>query len=309
MIEVKYTNKNKKHNIPYNIRALEAYVEEAKGVPFLRFPSYDGLAYVRHGFSTKLGGVSKGEWTSMNLSYTRGDQPDHVDENYRRICQALDMKTENLVLSDQVHDTKVVLVGEEQRQGQDLRQKKLVGIDGLVTKDKGVILSTSYADCVPLFFVDQDHQAIGSSHSGWRGTVGKIGAKTVKKMTEEFATDPKQLLCVIGPSICQSCYEVSQDVYDAFVNFVDAKEIARQQNWEEEKVLHLIDSVFIDKANGKYQLDLWMANKLILLEAGVPQENIAVSCVCTCCNHSWLYSHRASQGRRGNLNGFLELVD
>jgi YfiH family protein len=184
----------------------------------------------------------------------------------------------------------------------------LADIDGLVTNEKNVVLSTSYADCVPLFFVDERNEAIGLSHSGWRGTVGKIGAKTVEKMKKEFGTNPNDLKVMIGPSICQDCYEVSQDVKEAFDGFVSVETIMQMQQKERDEVEQMLKSVFIDKPMKKYQLDLWMANKLILMEAGIPEEQIGVSCVCTCCNSTLLYSHRASQGKRGNLSAFLEII-
>ena len=275
---------------------------------FFTFPMYDKISFIRHGFSTRQGGVSEGYLGTMNLSYSRGDKDSNVDENYRRICHALGMQTENLVLSDQVHDTVVYRAGKKDCQGTDLRKKKLADIDGLVTNEKNVVLSTSYADCVPLFFVDERNEAIGLSHSGWRGTVGKIGAKTVEKMKKEFGTNPNDLKVMIGPSICQDCYEVSQDVKEAFDGFVSVETIMQMQQKERDEVEQMLKSVFIDKPMKKYQLDLWMANKLILMEAGIPEEQIGVSCVCTCCNSTLLYSHRASQGKRGNLSAFLEII-
>ncbi|MCR4801903.1 MAG: peptidoglycan editing factor PgeF [Lachnospiraceae bacterium] len=307
MKEIIWTFENKKSKIRYNHGEEQAKLCENEGVPFFTFPSLLETQIVKHGFSTKLGGVSKGEWESMNLSYSRGDDPECVDENYRRICKALQIKTENVVLSDQVHDTVVMRVGKKECQGASLREKMLQGIDGLVTSESEVALCTSYADCVPLFFVDTKNKAIGSSHSGWRGTVGKIGAKTVETMKQEFGSKPEELKVVIGPSICQSCYEVSKDVFDAFEDFVDVRKISKLQQMPEEKVSEWVDAVFEEKPEEKYQLDLWLANKLILMEAGVKEEKIAVSCVCTCCNHELLFSHRYTKGKRGNLNGFIAL--
>ena len=157
----------------------------------------------------------------------------------------------------------------------------------------GVVLTTFYADCVPLYFVDPVRKAIGLSHSGWRGTVGRIGQITVEKMTQEYGTRPEDLTVAIGPSICRSCYEVSEDVIEQF-----------RQNFSE----GLWEKLYDIKENGKYQLDLWEANRQILLEAGVSQERILTPGLCTCCNPSFLFSHRASKGQRGNLAAFLELL-
>lgn len=306
--EMKWKLKNEISGLSYNTGEEKGNLQRKGEVSFITFPSFEKLDFIRHGFSTREGGVSEGVLGTMNLSYTRGDEPERVDENYKRICEALGFLPERLVLSDQVHDTKVQRVGSQDCQGKNLREKKLKGIDGLITNEENVVLCTSYADCVPLYFVDTAKKAIGHSHSGWRGTVGKIGAKTVERMREEFGTRPEDLVVVIGPSICQECYEVSKDVYDAFVGFVNKEKIAAAQKMSIEKVQSMIESVFEEKEQEKYQLDLWMANKLILMEAGVPEAQINISCVCTCCNHKILFSHRASQGKRGNLAGFLSLI-
>lgn len=305
---MKVTLKNKKRDILYNKNNSTTLLRYNGEVSFLQFSELDKLPFVRHGFSTREGGVSTGDLGTMNLSYTRGDNPDFVDENFERICKALDMDTAHLVLSNQVHETIVERVSKSDCQGEDLREKKLLGIDGLVTNEKEVILCTSYADCVPLYFVDKKNKAIGHSHSGWRGTVGKMGAETLVKMKNEFGTDPRDVIAVIGPSICQECYEVSEDVYLAFSNFVSCAKIAERQGCSLEEVQRMLEAVFVEKANRKYQLDLWMANKLILMEAGIPETQISVSCVCTGCNKDLLFSHRATNGKRGNLCGFLELV-
>ena len=118
----------------------------------------------------------------------------------------------------------------------------------MITNVPGVVLATYYADCVPLYFVDPVHHAIGLSHSGWRGTVGKIGKVTIEKMHQEFGSDPAELLTAIGPSICQDCYEVSEDVILEFQNAFNEK------YW---------NRLFYKKDNGKYQLNLWEANRII----------------------------------------------
>ena len=165
-------------------------------------------------------------------------------------------------------------------------------MDGLVTDVPGLVLVTFYADCVPLFFLDPVKHAVGLSHSGWRGTVGKIGKVTVETMVREYGSRPEDILAAVGPSICQDCYEVSADVIEAF-----QKQYGKKQ-W---------DSLFYKKENGKYQLNLWRANELVFLESGILPEHISVTDVCTCCNPEILYSHRASKGMRGNLAAFLGL--
>lgn len=270
----------------------EAELREQAGVPFFVFPSIEKTGSVVHGFSTRLGGVSEGIFSSMNVSFTRGDREEAVRENYRRLGAAMGFSCENLVCSDQTHTVNLRVVTEEDRGKGFVRPKDYTDIDGLVTDVPGLVLAAFYADCVPLYLVDPVRRCIGLSHAGWRGTVGKIGKKTVELMREQYGSSPEDLVAAIGPSICQSCYEVSKDVIEKFQEAFD------ERFWPE---------LFYEKDGGKYQLNLWRANELGFLEAGVRAERIAAAGVCTCCNPGLLFSHRASRGRRGNLGAFLML--
>lgn len=261
-------------------------LKEEKGVPYFSYPLLEGTGMVDHGFSTRLGGVSRGCFWSMNISTSRGDDPQAVAENRRRIAAAIGVDPERMVYTRQTHTTKVAVVT-----GKDAG-RSLPDTDGMATDVPGLCLVTFYADCVPLFFVDPVRKAVALSHSGWRGTVGKMANATVKTMEEAFGTDPKDVIAAIGPSICQDCYEVGQDVIDQFrANY-------RKEEWE---------SLYYRKDNGKYQLDLWRANELNLLEAGIRKEHLAVTNLCTCCNRDLLFSHRAMGNDRGNLSAFLAL--
>ena len=171
-------------------------------------------------------------------------------------------------------------------------KKEYKDVDGLITNVRGLVLTTFYADCVPLFFVDPVHHAIGLSHSGWRGTAGRIGQETVARMSEEFGTLPEDIYAAVGPSICQDCYEVSGDVIEEF-----------SKNFS----YSCLDRLFYKKTDGKYQLDLWEANRIVFVESGIREEHISMPGICTCCNPEFLFSHRASGGRRGNLAAFLAL--
>lgn len=265
-------------------------VEIAEGqFPYLSFPLLEETGIVKHCFTTRLGGVSKGIFESLNLNFSRGDEQEAVKENFRRISKALGTQYENFVFTDQTHTTNVKRVGKEDLGKGLTKERDYSDIDGLITNEPGVVLSTFYADCVPLYFVDKKHLAIGLSHSGWRGTVHRMGKVTLEAMKREFQTKPEEVVCAIGPSICQTCYEVSENVAIEF---------------KQEFPKH-IDEILQEKGNGKYQLDLWKSNEIVLLEAGVKREHLAVTNICTCCNDKLLFSHRASQGRRGNLGAFL----
>lgn len=269
-------------------------VNQKGDLVWLTYPALDNLDWLIHGFSTRLGGKSKGIYSSMNLSFTRGDDPDAVMENYRRISSALRIQPEKIVTSDQTHTTNLRVVGEEDCGCGITRDRDYQDIDGLITNVPGIVLATFYADCVPLYFIDPVRRAAALSHSGWRGTVNRMGKATIQRMTEEYGTDPADLITAIGPSICQDCYEVSEDVIDAF-----RLEFAPE--------LH--EKLFYPTVPGKYQLNLWEANRQILLEAGVQKDNIHMPGICTCCNPDFLFSHRASKGKRGNLAAFLSIKE
>ncbi len=405
--------------------------KEKEGVTFLTYPAFEEMPEIVHGFSTRLGGVSEGIYSSMNLSFTRGDKEEAVKENYRRISSAMGFAMENIVTSDQTHTANVRRVTEEDRgngitkprpykdvdgmitdvpgiamenivtsdqthtanvrrvteedRGNGItKPRPYKDVDGMITDVPGIVLATfyadcvplyfvdpvqkaiglshsgwrgtvskigkitvekmseeygtrPYADCVPLYFVDPVQKAIGLSHSGWRGTVSKIGKITVEKMSEEYGTRPEELYAAVGPSICQKCYEVSEDVAEEFRRAFDPKYwnalFYKKENgkyqlnlWEAnpsicQKCYEVSEDVaeefrrafdpkywnalFYKKENGKYQLNLWEANRIVLLESGIPEDHISMPNLCTCCNPEFLFSHRASKGKRGNLGAFL----
>ena len=256
-------NLKKKNN---DIVLEEVWCENGAGstLPLLKYPLLEQTGIVEHCFTTRIGGVSKGIYESLNLSFTRGDEDAAVRENFRRLAGAMKTDVSKFVFTDQTHTTNVRRVTAEDAGKGIVKERDYTDIDGLITNEPGLVLSTFYADCVPLYFVDPVHRAIGMSHSGWKGTVGKMGAATITAMKREFGTETKDLVCAIGPSICQDCYEVSEDVTSRF------KETFREEDWKD---------LFYKKENGKFQLDLWKANEINLQEAGVLPEHIADKCV------------------------------
>lgn len=265
-------------------------VQEKNGVTYLTFPAWEQFPEFVHGFSTRLGGVSEGCCSSMNLSFSRGDKDEAVRENYRRLSDAMGFAMDHLVMSDQTHTTNVRVVTEADQGCGLTRPKPYTDVDGMVTNVPGLVLATFYADCVPLYVIDPVRRCIGLSHSGWRGTVGKMGKETVQKLAEVYGSDPNDLWAAVGPSICQDCYEVSEDVIE------QVREAFEEQLWPK---------LFYLKENGKYQLNLWQANYEIFLECGIRPSHISLPNLCTCCNPEFLFSHRASKGKRGNLGAFL----
>lgn len=263
---------------------------EINGVTFVEFKPFDRFDWIKLHFSTRLGGVSSQEFTSMNFSFDRGDDYSNVLENFNRFTATLGLTPDNCVSSKQTH-TKNVLKVDRMHSGMGVtRDRDFTDIDGLITNEKNLCLVTSFADCVPVYFVDEKNHCIGASHSGWRGTVANITEETLKRMKEEYGTNPKDVYAFIGPSICQDCYEVDDVVYNEF----------REKYSEAE-----MRDMFVVKDNGKYQLSLWMANYYNMINSGIKSENIGITDLCTCCNSDILFSHRASKGKRGVLCGFM----
>ena len=285
---------NFKKKTTCNILELKKHiVDEIQNieVPLLHYPLLEETGIVDHCFSTRMGGVSRGIYESMNFSFVRGDDPEAVMENYRRVAGAMGSEIECFVTTDQTHTVNVRKVTVEDAGKGVTKPRDYTDVDGLITNEPGLILSTFYADCVPLYFVDPVNKAIGLSHSGWRGTVSRMGKVTLEAMREAYDTNPADVYAAVGPSICQDCYEISEEVAERFY---------REFPEHGEEIL-------INKGNGKYQLDLWKTNEMILLEAGILPEHLAVTNICTCCNEKLLFSHRASRGQRGNLGAFLML--
>lgn len=255
------------------------------GVVYLTFPLLEKAGGNKHAFSTRFGGVSKGKFSSMNFNFSLGDNTDDVLENYRRFCVAFGADSKNCVLSQQTHTNNVRIVSFEDKGKGIYRECDYSNIDGLVTDEKGLVLVTQYADCTPLVFFDPVKKVVGTSHAGWRGTVQEIGKETVELMCQRFGSNPKNILCGIGPNIAQCCYEVDDPVIDRVksLSYLD------------------LESCYTEKSPGKYMLNLKEVNRQILINCGIKPENIDVADLCTCCNSSVFHSHRATNGNRGTL--------
>lgn len=281
--------------IQWNLKNEEPVFETVsrEGVPFLSFRALDRTGMTINGFSTRLGGASRGKFSTMNFSLSRGDEPEAVRENFSRMANALGVDVDKMVLSHQTHTTNIHRVTEADLGKGVVRESDFRDIDGLITDLEGVTLVTVYADCVPLYFLDKTHRAIGLSHSGWRGTVHAMAQVTLREMEAAFGTGPEDLEVCIGPSICRDCFEVGEEVVREFREVFPEK-------------YH--DSLMVPNGKpGKYQLDLWRANQILFLEAGLKPEQIHTTNLCTMCNSDYLFSHRKMGNERGNLGAFLAL--
>lgn len=262
------------------------------GVVYYTFPAFDAVPFVRHGFSTRLGGVSTGTFDSMNLSFTRGDDPQAVRENFDRFCRAIGVDSENAVVSAQEHHTVIYNVTASDRGRGVTRERGYADIDGLITDEPNIPLFTQYADCVPLFFVDPVRRVVGTSHAGWRGTAAEIGAVTVERMRTDYGCRPEDILAAIAPSIGPCCFEVDAPVIEAF-----------------EKLDVYDDGCFTRVNEEKVRINLWEVNRRSLLKVGVQATHITVTDLCTKCHPDVFWSHRVTGGKRGSLAACIAIAE
>lgn len=263
-------------------------IRTENGVCYITFPALEQCG-VKHAFTTRIGGVSKGVYSSMNMSFFRGDDAADVTENYRRICEIIGTDYRRCVLSKQTHTTNIRIVTESDAGKGIICERDFDDTDGLITDVPGITLVTQFADCTGLLFCDPKKRVIAASHAGWRGTAGEIGRLTVEKMHDSFGCDPGDIRAGIAPSIGPCCFEVDQPVIDQFEKI---------KSYDVSKVIK-------DDGNGKYHVDLWKANCLSLLSAGLREENISVTDICTKCNSDVFFSHRVTGFDRGNLAALI----
>ena len=271
---------------------IKNYKVGEQSLPLIESPLLQGFSGLRHGFSTRKGGVSKEHLSSLNFGFSLGDDRENVIENFRIMGTALGGQAEDFVLTKQTHSVNVRRVGRDDRGKGIFRERDYTDVDALMTNEEGVILTAFSADCVPILFYDKGHRAIASCHSGWRGTHGRILAEVIKAMEEEFSSKPEEIYIAIGPSICKNCYEVSSDVGEAFL---EAFPISTKIKYcPVERV-----------SEEKFHIDLWELNRLIALECFIPPDNISISGYCTMENPELFFSHRYSQGKRGVQGAFI----
>lgn len=259
-------------------------------IPYLAADGMDAAGGVAHGFSTRLGGVSEGMWASLNLGTSRGDNPDHVRENYRRFMAAIGARGGRLVKANQVHkDTVRVVTSADWKE--DICEKVSFEADGLMTATPGIALMISTADCIPVLFYDPVRRVIAAAHAGWRGTADGIVTRTVERMEDVYGCHPEDILVAIGPGICPNCFETHEDVPNAMMATLGTSVLQHIQI----------------KENGKFSVDLKGINAKRLEQAGLNPENIAVCRECTACQPDKFWSHRKVGNNRGSMAAVIEL--
>ncbi len=258
--------------------------ENQNGLIYMR----SSLIAAKHAFTTRFGGVSGGEFATLNLGSNRGDDPKAVRENYRRVCALFGVDKNGACVTNQVHKNDVRVVT-----GAD-RHICLGPVpyeaDGLVTAEKGLPIFCFTADCVPVLLWDREGRAIGAVHCGWRSSVGDILNNALEAMGS-LGAEPSAIRAAIGPAIGSCCFETDDDVPEAITVWLKGD----------------TESLFTKRADGKTLVDLRGANARRLMQLGVPAENIDVSDECTFCSHDKYWSHRYTRGRRGSQASVIML--
>jgi len=257
------------------------------GVTFLEFELFAKMDWLRHCFSTRIGGVSEGQFSSMNFR-VKGDSIENVRENYKRICEAGSFSFDTLTLSAQEHGTNIKEITQDDIGKGFHKERDYDNIDGLMTDIKGVTLSTFHADCAAVFLADPVNKAISLVHAGWRGTVDKIVRVAIAEMKKAYGTKPEDIIAGVGASICEACFEVDAPVYELFYEFAEYRRVSEQKE-------------------GKYFIDLKSVNRKILLDCGVFDKNIEISKLCTKSDDELFYSHRRDGDNRGSMAAFMEI--
>lgn len=264
---------------------------QVNGVTFLAADGFRAAGGVAHGFSTRLGGVSAGIYTSLNLGSTRGDEPDRVRENYRRFCAAIGADVTRVVMTNQIHST-VIRTAAPSDVKSDLYDREGYECDGLITNTPGLALTIFSADCIPVLLYDPVQRVIAAVHAGWRGTAGDIAGKAARQMCAEYGCRPEEILAAIGPGISACCFETHADVPQAMTAALG----------------DLVKPHIISLENGKFKVGLKEINAALLECAGLEPGHIEISGDCTACLPEKYWSHRATQGQRGSQAAMIQLL-
>lgn len=277
---------------------------EKNGVCFYTSPILEKYGIV-HGFFTRHGGVSGGDFDSLNVSTARKDRSGSLDnqknvlENYRIALSVLGTAPEKAVGAKQVHENTVLRVTDEDcARGINPVLSEMSGCDGLFldgTAKEIDALCVKTADCVPILLSSKDGKEVSAVHAGWRGTVADI----VTKAAEKFTCEKEDILCAIGPCIGVCCYEVGEEVYEAVKRLFAFKGI-------EDKTESMFRNICTCSANTKKKANLSEINRQLLINFGIPEENIDVSEICTACHEDEFFSHRASGGFSGTFPSIIK---
>lgn len=237
-----------------------------------------------HAFTSKLGGVSKGDINGLNLGFRVNDDINSVKTNYSLVADDMGIDLNKTVLSRQTHTNNIRIISEEDLGKGIKKDSDIYDTDGLISNIKGSALIVFSADCTPILFYNEEKQVIAAVHAGWRGSVLKIASKCVELMEEKFNCNPEKTFVAMGPSIGPCCFEFGPDAPDIF-----GKEYVKEAE------------------NDKYLVDLWKYNYDLLTNCKIPCENIDLSKVCTVCHSDKYYSYRTTKDKTGRQGAIISL--
>lgn len=262
-----------------------AFVQEkSDGIIFMR----STVIPVLHAFTTRFGGVSKGEFSSLNLGSNRGDDPEAVRENYRRVCALMGADIDGCAVTRQVHGNEVRVVTGADRHV--CMSPVPYEADGIVTAEKGLPIMCFVADCVPVLLCSGEGSVAAAVHCGWRSSVADILGQAIEKMRALGARE-ETICAAIGPSIGRCCFETDDDVPQAVEKYLQGD----------------TEGLFVRRSDGKTLVDLRAANARRLVQLGLRPEHIDISEECTVCSHDKYWSHRFTKGHRGSQAAVIVL--
>lgn len=260
--------------------------------------------HMKAGFTTRQGGVGSTPYASLNCAYHVGDDPADVLNNRKLVAEKLGFPLESWTCGEQVHGKHVaVITAEERGKGLLDRQSALQDTDGLVTNVPGVLLTSFYADCVPLYFYDPVQQAVGLAHAGWKGTVAGIAESMVEKMEQEYGSRRQDIHAAIGPSIGDCCYEVDEAVMQHVRVWLD------HSSGNDEYKDSASNPVYRPAGNDKTMLNLKECNRHIMMKAGILPDHIECTTWCTSCNPELFFSYRKENGITGRMASWIGLEE
>lgn len=256
------------------------------------FQNLSNYRELDHFVSTRNGGFSSPPYDSLNLGFHVGDNPEIVLKNRKQLALALCIPLDHFTIARQIHGCNVKIVTEELRgSGAFTYDTAISATDAMVTSIPGICLTLLQADCVPVLFFDVKKKAIGIAHAGWRGTIGMVAQSTVRVLKEKFDCSPNDILVGIGPSIGPCCYEVGQEIIDQIEEVFQPKK----------------GDIYSKTSDGKGYFNLWEANKIQLVQTGIPERNIEIARICTSCNHSQFFSYRHQNTETGRFGAGIVL--
>lgn len=246
--------------------------------------------FLKVGFSLRKGGVSLPPYDQLNMGAHVGDAGEHVSKNRRLLAEEVGFSFSSWTCANQVHGNRVHEVTQKDIGSGRLTHEDAVDqADGLFTREKGVLLTSFYADCVPLYFFDPVEKVAGLAHAGWRGTVADIAGQMVRAWVDGHGSQPDNIHAAIGPCIGSCCYEVDDKVARPIQNLLPESK----------------GRVMVNKGGGKYMLNLKEVNRLLMIKAGISASRIEVSQWCTSCRTDMFFSHRKEGPKTGRMASFI----